>query len=186
MKALVVLGAVSALMLGVVSSSAPAFSGGKGLSRVLAGRRRTPDTAWTERAGLQAVELRNRLYVMGGRTPLNPQVVPVPGASTIWSDVWRSGDKGVSWEKTAEGQWPARAYFQAVTLRDRMYVIGGQDFNVIPNPGCAAPRGCPPAAVADPRLAVLQRCLVEPRRRELDVRDRGGDRAPIVGTVEQA
>jgi len=144
MKRLMGLCAGLVVMLSVAPSSAPASFGGNEVFAGYGWSETNPDTEWTERAGLQAVELRNRLYVMGGRTPLDPQVVPVPGASTIWSDVWCSDNNGVSWKKTAEGQWPARAYFQAVTLRDRMFVIGGQDFNVIPNPGCAAPPGCPP------------------------------------------
>ncbi|HMS62096.1 MAG TPA: hypothetical protein PKD63_07435 [Solirubrobacteraceae bacterium] len=144
MKPLMALGAVLAVMLGAVPASASAFWSGNAVFAGFGWSQTNPDTEWTQRAGLQAVELGDRLFVMGGRTPLDPQVVPVPGASTIWSDVWRSRDDGASWKKTAEGQWPARAYFQAVTLRDRMYVIGGQDFSVIPNPGCAAPPGCPP------------------------------------------
>jgi hypothetical protein len=84
---------------------------------------------WAARAGLQVVELNDTLYLMGGRTPLNPAVVPVPGASRIWSDVWKSRDLGASWEQVllsdAPGHWPARAYFQALTHRGKMYVLGG-------------------------------------------------------------
>lgn len=45
------------------------------------------DASWSPRAGLQVVELKNRLYLMGGRTPLDPAVSGVPGASLIWDDV---------------------------------------------------------------------------------------------------
>jgi hypothetical protein len=97
---------------------------------------------WAPRAGLQALELRNELYVMGGRGPF--------GASTVlFGDVWKSGDAGATWTKVAEwrpgtaGQaiWEPRAYFGAVTHRGRMFVIGGQNFTTKPNPlwpaGCA-------------------------------------------------
>lgn len=148
MKTLMAVLAALAILIGAVPASASAFFGGNAVLAGYGWSETNPDTAWTERAGLQAVELRDRLYVMGGRTPIDPQIVPVPGAGTIWSDVWRSGDDGVSWKRTAEGQWPARAYFQAVTLRDRMFVIGGQDFTVIPNPACLGPGGCPPGVPA--------------------------------------
>lgn len=105
---------------------------------------------WAARAGLQVVELHNRLYLMGGRTPLPPSNPPVPGASQIWGDVWVSRD-GRRWAPLLEtddaGHWPARAYFQAVTKGPFMYVLGGQNFKVVPNPGCAfVPPGtpCPP------------------------------------------
>lgn len=110
-----------------------------------------PDAAWAARAGLQVVELHNTFFLMGGRTPIDPAVLPVPGASVIWSDVWRSRDLGRSWQKLVEtdapGHWPARAYFQAVTKGNAMYVLGGQNFNLVPNPGCAF---LPPGVPCDP------------------------------------
>jgi hypothetical protein len=107
------------------------------------------DATWEARAGLQVVELRNELYLMGGRTPRPPGFPPIPGDSDIWADVWTSADQGNSWtkilESDAEGHWPARAYFQAVTKGNYIYVLGGQNFNVIPNPGCPPfPSACPP------------------------------------------
>ncbi|MGB5452038.1 MAG: hypothetical protein WBN00_08085 [Sedimenticolaceae bacterium] len=107
-----------------------------------------PDASWEARAGLQVVELRNRLYLMGGRTPIDPAIDPSPGASIIWGDVWKSRDKGTTWSKILdtddEGHWPARAYFQAVTRDRHMYVLGGQNFNV-DNPACPPfPSNCPP------------------------------------------
>lgn len=112
-----------------------------------------PAASWAPRAGLQVVELRNTFYLMGGRTPLDPAVIPVPGASVIWSDIWRSRDLGKSWELLVDQEgpdhWPARAYFQAVTKGGSMYVLGGQNFNLIPNPGCAF---LPPGVPCDPPL----------------------------------
>ncbi len=103
---------------------------------------------WAGRAGLQAVELQNRLYVMGGRTPNPTQFNPF--GSILWDDVWESRDRGMTWTPVAEGPvanpadpdaiWPARGYFQAVTKDDAMFVLGGQDFSVVPNP----PGNCPP------------------------------------------
>ena len=106
---------------------------------------------WTGRAGLQAVELRNRLYIMGGRTPA-PFGPPTfgPFNSTLWNDVWESRDLGASWTELPTGlnMWSARGYFQAVTKGGAMFVLGGQDFTVAPNP--AFPTFCPPAPVPCP------------------------------------
>ena len=41
----------------------------------------TANAQWTPRAGLQVVELGGRFFLMGGRTPINPAISPVPGAS---------------------------------------------------------------------------------------------------------
>ncbi len=105
---------------------------------------------WTARAGLQAARLGDAFYLMGGRTPRPPAgPVVVPGDSDIWADVWRSRDRGTTWthvtDGTGQGHWPARAYFQVVTRAERMYVLGGQDFQLVPNPqpGCTPPL-CPP------------------------------------------
>ncbi len=98
----------------------------------------TEEPGWSGRAGLQVVELRNKFFLMGGRTPIDPAIIPVPGASTMYSDVWKSRDKGRTWTQILESEgadvWPARAYFQAVTMRGRMYVLGGQNFQLISNP----------------------------------------------------
>ncbi len=111
-------------------------------------------TMWAPRAGLQAVELRNDLYVMGGRGPFSFE-----SETQIFGDIWKSTDLGMTWSKTADWQeaqdpesmWPPRAYFGAVTHRGRMFVLGGQNFDTIPNPifpdGCGQlPPGvpCPP------------------------------------------
>jgi hypothetical protein len=98
---------------------------------------------WTRRAGLQVLEQRGCFYLLGGRTPRPPSFPPIPGDSDIWGDVWRSDDRGESWMRILETDddehWPARAYFQAVKKGRAMYVLGGQNFEVIPNPDCTPP-----------------------------------------------
>ncbi|MEZ5244058.1 MAG: hypothetical protein R2707_03100 [Acidimicrobiales bacterium] len=93
---------------------------------------------WGGRAGLRVVELDDALFVLGGRTPKDSEV---PGDSIIWGDVWRSDDDGASWTEVDLGDdtatWPARAYFQAVTMGGEIFVIGGQDFGLEANPFCA-------------------------------------------------
>ena len=100
----------------------------------------TRNAEWEGRAGLQAIDLGKDLFVMGGRGAFNPFRTP------IYQDVWKSSDRGESWEKVSgPAEWPARAYFQAVRHRGRIVVLGGQNFDTLPNPGF--PQNCPPSPV---------------------------------------
>ena len=84
----------------------------------------TRNAEWEGRAGLQAIDLGKDLFVMGGRGAFNPFQTP------IYQDVWKSSDRGESWEKVSgPAEWPARAYFQAVRHRGRIVVLGGQNFD---------------------------------------------------------
>lgn len=94
---------------------------------------------WTARAGLQAVNMNNDFYIMGGRTPRPPGDVIIQGDSDIWNDVWKSSDYGKTWNQihsndSSTSHWPARAYFQALTKADTMFILGGQNFIVEFNP----------------------------------------------------
>lgn len=95
---------------------------------------------WEPRAGLQAVELANHLFVIAGRTPLAPPPPFNPFASTIHGDVWVSPDLGETWVELLEdaesaGLWKNRAYFEAVTKGGYIYIMGGQNFTtIIPGP----------------------------------------------------
>jgi hypothetical protein len=92
---------------------------------------------WEPRAGLQAVELHNHLFVIGGRSPLPPSPPDFnPFASLIHGDVWVSPDLGSSWvellaDAESAGLWKNRAYFEAVTQGHHMYIIGGQNFTTV-------------------------------------------------------
>lgn len=99
----------------------------------------SPDM-WTPRAGLQAVELRNDLFVMGGRGPFNPF------GTQLYADVWKSSDLGETWSKTTDGAWPARGYFGAVRQGDDILIMGGQNFDTLPNFGFPSCPGLPPGA----------------------------------------
>ena len=91
---------------------------------------------WEPRAGLEAVELHNTLFVIGGRTP-----IPNAGfASIIHGDVWASGDAGKTWapllvDPFDQQFWPNRAYHEVVTRGSFMYLMGGQNFASEPIPG---------------------------------------------------
>ena len=86
-------------------------------------------TPWSARAGLQVLYLNDTFYLFGGRTPLDPNIIPVPGASIIHGDVWSSSVMGVTWDRILESNptlpglppnpnltshWANRSYFQAV------------------------------------------------------------------------
>ncbi len=100
---------------------------------------------WEARAGLQAVTLGGKMYVLGGRVPNPPATPPIPGDSRLLNDVWRTDNGGRGWKKVAATspgkRWAPRAYFAAVTKGRRMFVLGGQDYTVTPN-------ACPPAFIA--------------------------------------
>ncbi|MFN0153124.1 MAG: hypothetical protein ACKVUT_01940 [Gaiella sp.] len=111
-------------------------------------RQTTPDPkTWAPRAGLQAVELRDRLLVMGGRGPFSET------ETVLYGDVWKSVDEGGTWSRTAASAWPERAYFGAITHLGRIFVIGGQNFESKPNP--SFPEGCqflPPGVPCPPTV----------------------------------
>ncbi len=99
---------------------------------------------WEPRAGLQAVELHNHLFVIAGRTPKPPPAGQFE--SIIHGDVWVSDDLGETWVELVEdaeamGLWRKRAYFEAVTQGSHMYLMGGQNFVNFDNcpPFCPAP-----------------------------------------------
>ena len=101
----------------------------------------TRSAEWEGRAGLQAIALGKDLFVMGGRGAFNPF------RTTIYQDVWRSGDRGESWERVSDpAEWPARAYFQALRHRGRIVVLGGQNFDSFCPPGFPPGAPCPPAS----------------------------------------
>jgi len=98
---------------------------------------------WEPRAGLQAVELHNQLFVIARRTP--SPTFDNPFASLIHGDVWVSADLGETWtellaDAESSGLWKNRAYFEAVTQGGYMYVMGGQNFTTfIPEPPFVRP-----------------------------------------------
>jgi len=101
-------------------------------------------TIWSRRAGLQAVELNGKFFVMGGRTPKADALTF--GDSDFHNDVWMSDNKGTSWTKLTDAPWDARAYFQAVVLGGHIYVIGGQDSSAVEYfdyPACTNTPGLP-------------------------------------------
>lgn len=134
----VVLAAVAALSSPSIGAGSSADAGSPGADASGLGsyawKRVSVAAPWTARAGLQTVKLGGKMYVIGGRTPASPLI---PFASVIFNDVWRSSDKGASWEQvTNDAPWPARAYFEAVTKSRKrgegkeLFVLGGQNFDL--------------------------------------------------------
>jgi hypothetical protein len=136
------------VLVGAVSPQSAAATGGRGPKPVVGWTEVQPSAPWAPRAGLKAVALGDRFYLMGGRTPNPPSFPPVPGDSIIWGDVWTSKDRGSTWHQLVAsdepGHWAPRAYFGAVTKGGAMYVLGGQDFEVVPNACPPFVPDCPP------------------------------------------
>ena len=105
---------------------------------------------WEPRAGLQALELDGSFYLFGGRTPRPPSMPnPIPGDSDIYNDVWISEDRGETWQQllpSGGDHWAPRAYFKSVSKDGYLYVVGGQDYELVELPFCAGQPAdiCPP------------------------------------------
>merc|ERR1712176_1063644 len=97
----------------------------------------TSKADWSARAGLEVVQLDNlELFVIGGQIPKPPSIPFIPGDSIILGDVWKSSDFGKTWNKILNSgdSFPPRAYFEAVVKNNTIFVLGGQNFDVVPNP----------------------------------------------------
>jgi hypothetical protein len=126
---------LSLLTLALIGSSglpAPAEAGGKKNSfNNYDWTEVNEEAPWVARAGLEAVVLDGDFYILGGRTPnpwVPPPVGPIPGDSTLWGDVWRSPDRGETWEQVLatddEDHWAARSYHEVVTMDGEMGLLG--------------------------------------------------------------
>ena len=78
---------------------------------------------WTPRLAAGLVTLNNKIYVLGGT-----ENYYFGNADSLKNDVWASAD-GKTWnEITTAAPWKPRAYHQAVTLKGRMYILGGGNY----------------------------------------------------------
>jgi hypothetical protein len=80
------------------------------------------------RGGYSAVSWQDRMWVLGGYSPV-PSDPPEKGypSRTSRCDVWSSAD-GIDWRLETEiGPTPCRAWPAAVTLENGLYLVGGFD-----------------------------------------------------------
>ena len=83
----------------------------------------TPAAGWSPRLAGGLVAHRGRMWLLGGT-----ENYYFGDDASLKNDVWSSAD-GKDWKlETAKAAWSPRAYHQAVTLGDRMYVIGGGNY----------------------------------------------------------
>ena len=83
----------------------------------------TDGADWSVRSGHQALSHKGRIYVMSGG-------VNIYGENPIGkSDVWSSTD-GKTWtQETADVDWSPRVFYQALSHKGRIYVLGGTTYN---------------------------------------------------------
>jgi hypothetical protein len=74
------------------------------------------------RAGMQVVEIDDTIYFMGGDHD-NP--VFVANWEGRRNDVWKSDDKGATWELLGNAPWLPRTGQQCVAANDKVFCIGG-------------------------------------------------------------
>lgn len=83
----------------------------------------TAAAGWTPRLASGLVTFRDRMWILGGIEDYY-----FGTDSSLKNDVWSSAD-GKTWQQaTAAAPWAPRAYHQAVTLGDKMYVLGGGNY----------------------------------------------------------
>lgn len=83
----------------------------------------TAAAAWTPRLAAGVVEHVGRMWMLGGT-----ENYYFGTEASLKNDVWSSAD-GKEWSRVTEkAAWSPRAYHQAVTLKGRMYVLGGGNY----------------------------------------------------------
>jgi len=86
-------------------------------------RQATAAAGWSPRLAAGLVEHRGRMWIFGGIEDYY-----FGTDKSLKNDVWSSAD-GVEWkQETAAAPWSPRAYHQAVTLGDKIYVLGGGNY----------------------------------------------------------
>lgn len=78
---------------------------------------------WTPRISAGAVVFQDKMWILGGTEDYY-----FGTDANLKDDVWSSTD-GKEWQQVTEhAGWSARAYLQAVTLGDKLYVLGGGNY----------------------------------------------------------
>lgn len=78
---------------------------------------------WSPRLAAGLVEHRGRMWMLGGT-----ENYYFGDDTSLKNDVWSSAD-GKTWkQETAKAAWSPRAHFQAVTLNDKIYTLGGGNY----------------------------------------------------------
>ncbi|MBY5959554.1 hypothetical protein KUV50_15485 [Membranicola marinus] len=84
----------------------------------------TGNAGWSPRCAAAIVEFKGKMWILGGTAQYY-----YGGDTSLLNDVWYSED-GESWQMATENAgWPPRAFHQAVVLNDRIYVMGGGDYD---------------------------------------------------------
>ena len=83
----------------------------------------THSAGWSKRLAAGITVFQDKLWILGGTEDYY-----FGDASSLKNDVWCTSD-GVEWECVSESApWAPRGYLRAVTLGDRMFVLGGGSY----------------------------------------------------------
>ena len=83
----------------------------------------TANAGWSPRIAAAIVEFKGRMWILGGT-----ENYYFGDEKSLKNDVWSSAD-GKEWRlETASAGWSPRAYHQAVTLNNKIYVFGGGNY----------------------------------------------------------
>jgi hypothetical protein len=86
------------------------------------GWQKAKNAAWEPRKGFGLVSFKNKLWLFGGVTKLSQDFESVEMKNDIWSSL-----DGLNWTKEVDqAPWSPRDSPHVITLRDSLYLIGGQ------------------------------------------------------------
>jgi len=84
----------------------------------------TDHANWSPRCAAAIVNFQGKMWILGGTTEYY-----YGDSTSLLSDVWSSED-GKNWTlETANAGWAPRAYHQAIVLNDKIYVMGGGNYD---------------------------------------------------------
>lgn len=84
----------------------------------------TDAAGWSPRCAAAIVSFKDKIWILGGTTDYYEG-----DTTSLLNDVWFSAD-GKQWTlATEDAGWPPRAYHQAVVLNDRIYLMGGGNYD---------------------------------------------------------
>ncbi len=86
-------------------------------------RQATSAAGWSPRLGAGIAVFKDRMWILGGSEAYYGGT-----PDDLKNDVWSTSD-GTTWTQHATAPWAPRAFHQAIVLGERMYVLGGGNYD---------------------------------------------------------